>query len=102
MGGLLADGGLPRPSSLRIGWRGMAMLGLSVTLFGLLALAVRARIGGLAAAKGGLPKPEPTIATHLGLPLQSVPLPTTLPASAPRGRLSDLLATTAAVLARPC
>jgi putative MFS transporter len=69
----------------------MAMLGLSVTLFGLLALAFVPESVRWLAAKGRFAEARATTATHLGLPLQAVPLPTALPASVPRGRLSDLL-----------
>jgi putative MFS transporter len=73
-----------------IGWRGMAMLGICVTLAGCLAWAfvpesVRwlAATGRFAAARAG-------VAKQLGMPLQSVPLPTVAPATQPGAKLSEL------------
>jgi MFS transporter, putative metabolite:H+ symporter len=41
-------------------------------------------------AKGRFSEARAKVAEHLGLPLQSVPLPTLMPAAVPRGRLSEL------------
>ena len=90
VGGLLATA-TTAALLAHIGWRGMAMLGLSVTLFGLLAWALVPESVRWLTAKGRFAEARATTAAHLGLPLQSVPLPTSLPASVPRGRLSDLL-----------
>ena len=42
-------------------------------------------------AKGRFAEARVQVAEHLGLPLHSVPLPTVMPTSVPRGRLSELL-----------
>jgi len=42
------------------------------------------------AAKGRFTEARDEVAKHLGVPLQSVPLPTQAPATQPRGRLSEL------------
>jgi putative MFS transporter len=74
-----------------IGWRGMAMLGLIVTLAGIAAwLFVPESVRWLA-AKGRFAEARAGVARQLGLPLHSVPLPTVPPAAQPRGRLSELL-----------
>jgi putative MFS transporter len=74
-----------------IGWRGMAMLGLIVTVAGMAAwLFVPESVRWLA-AKGRFAEARAGVARQLGLPLQSVPLPTVPPATQPRGRLSELL-----------
>jgi MFS transporter, putative metabolite:H+ symporter len=74
-----------------IGWRGMAMLGLSVTLLGILMWFYVPESVRWLAAKGRFAEARATVAEHLGLPLSSVPLPTSLPAAVPRGRLRDLV-----------
>lgn len=74
-----------------IGWRGMAMLGLSVTVIGILAALFVPESVRWLTAKGRFSQARGEVAKHLGLPLQAVPLPTTMPASVPRGRLSELL-----------
>ncbi len=75
-----------------IGWRGMAMLGILVAVVGVLAwLFVPESVRWLA-AKGRFAEARAKVAEQLGIPLQSAPLPTALPAVAPSGRLSELLA----------
>lgn len=74
-----------------IGWRGMAMLGISVTMVGLLAALFVPELARWLTAKGRFAEARAEVAKHLGLPLRSVPLPTTMPAKAPSGRLSELL-----------
>ena len=75
-----------------IGWRGMAMLGISVAVVGVLAGFYVPESVRWLTAKGRFAEARAKVAEHLGIPLQSVPLPTIMPASVPRGRLSELLA----------
>ena len=74
-----------------IGWRGMAMLGISVAVVGVLAAFFVPESVRWLTAKGRFAEARAKVAEHLGLPLQSVPLPTVMPAAVPRGRLSELL-----------
>ncbi len=74
-----------------IGWRGMAMLGISVTVVGVLAAVFVPESVRWLTAKGRFAEARAKVAKHLGVPLQSVPLPTAMPLSVPRGRLSELL-----------
>jgi MFS transporter, putative metabolite:H+ symporter len=74
-----------------IGWRGMAMLGISVAVVGVLAAFLVPESVRWLAAKGRFAEARAKVAEHLGLPLQSVPLPTVMPTEVPRGRLSELL-----------
>jgi putative MFS transporter len=73
-----------------IGWRGMAMLGLVVTVAGMLAALFVPESVRWLAAKGRFAEARAGVAKHLGLPLASVPLPTVPPAVQPRGKLSEL------------
>jgi putative MFS transporter len=73
-----------------IGWRGMAMLGISVAVVGVLAIFLVPESVRWLTAKGRFAEARAKVAEHLGLPLQSVPLPTVMPAAPPRGRLSEL------------
>ncbi len=73
-----------------IGWRGMAMLGILVTFAGILAWIFVPELVRWLAAKGRFAEARAEVAKHLGLPLQSVPLPTVAPATPPRGNLSEL------------
>jgi MFS transporter, putative metabolite:H+ symporter len=73
-----------------IGWRGMAMLGISVAVVGVLAGFLVPESVRWLTAKGRFAEARAKVAEHLGLPLQSVPLPTLMPAAVPRGRLSEL------------
>jgi putative MFS transporter len=74
-----------------IGWRGMAMLGIIVTVVGLLAALFVPESVRWLTAKGRFAEARGEVAKHLGVPLQAVPLPTTMPGTVPRGRLSELL-----------
>ena len=73
-----------------IGWRGMAMLGLVVTVAGILAAMFVPESVRWLAAKGRFAEARAEVAKHLGLPLSAVPLPTIPPAVQPRGKLSEL------------
>jgi putative MFS transporter len=74
-----------------IGWRGMAMLGIAVAVVGAFAALFVPESVRWLTAKGRFPDARAEVAKHLGMPLQSVPLPTVMPATMPRGRLSELL-----------
>jgi MFS transporter, putative metabolite:H+ symporter len=73
-----------------IGWRGMAMLGISVTLAGCLAWAFVPESVRWLTAKGRFAEAREEVAKQLGMPLQAVPLPTVVPAIQPRAKLSEL------------
>jgi MFS transporter, putative metabolite:H+ symporter len=73
-----------------LGWRGVAMLGIAPAFVGVLIwLYVPESVRWLT-AKGRFAEARAAVAEHLGVPLQSVPLPITPPAVQPRGRLSEL------------
>jgi putative MFS transporter len=73
-----------------LGWRGVAMLGIAPAFVGILIwLYVPESVRWLA-AKGRFAEARTEVATHLGVPLQSVPVPTVPPVTPPRGRLSEL------------
>jgi putative MFS transporter len=73
-----------------LGWRGLAMLGISPAFVGILVwLFVPGSVRWLT-AKGRFAEARAAVAQHLALPLQSVPLPTVPPAVQPRGKLSEL------------
>ncbi len=74
-----------------IGWRGMAMLGISVTAAGCFAWAFVPESVRWLAAKGRFPEARAEVAKQLGLALDRVPLPTVRPTEQPRGKLSELL-----------
>ena len=74
-----------------IGWRGMAMLGISVAVVGVLAAFFVPESVRWLTAKGRFAEARAKVAEHLGLPVHSVPLPTVMPTAVPRGRLSELL-----------
>ena len=73
-----------------IGWRGMAMLGLCVTFAGCLAWAFVPESVRWLAAKGRFAEARAEVAKQLGMPLQSIPLPTVAPSTQPRAKLSEL------------
>ena len=73
-----------------LGWRGLAMLGVSPAFVGILVWFFVPESVRWLAAKGRFAEARAEVAQHLGLPQQSVPLPTMAPAVQPRGRLSDL------------
>jgi putative MFS transporter len=88
-GGFLASGAsaaLLQP----IGWRGVAMLGMAPAVAGVLIWFYVPESVRWLAAKGHFTDARTEVAKHLGLPLQSVPLPTQMPTAPPRGRLSEL------------
>ncbi|HVC57616.1 MAG TPA: MFS transporter [Stellaceae bacterium] len=88
-GGLLAS--LSSAALLgAIGWRGMAMLGLSATVAGIFAWIFVPESVRWLAAKGRFAEARAEVATQLGVPLQSVPLPTVAPTAQPGGKLSEL------------
>ena len=73
-----------------LGWRGVAMLGMAPALVGVLIWVYVPESVRWLAAKGRFTEARAEVAKHLGVPLQSVPLPTQAPATQPRGRLSEL------------
>jgi len=88
-GGFLASGAsaaLLQP----IGWRGVAMLGMAPAVAGVLIWFYVPESVRWLVAKGRFSEARAEVAKHLGMPLQSVPLPTQMPAAPPRGRLSEL------------
>jgi putative MFS transporter len=73
-----------------LGWRGVAMLGVTPALVGVLIwLFVPESVRWLV-AKGRFAEARAEVAKHLDLPVSSVPLPTVAPTTQPRGRLSEL------------
>jgi putative MFS transporter len=73
-----------------LGWRGLAMLGVSPAFVGILVWFFVPESVRWLAAKGRFAEARAEVAHHLDLPLRSVPLPTMAPAVQPRGRLSEL------------
>jgi MFS transporter, putative metabolite:H+ symporter len=73
-----------------IGWRGMAMLGIGVTVAGCFAWALVPESVRWLAAKGRFAEARAEVAKQLGVPLQGVPLPTVAPTTQPRASLSEL------------
>jgi putative MFS transporter len=73
-----------------LGWRGVAMLGIAPAFVGILIWIFVPESVRWLAAKGRFAQARAEVAQHLGLPLQSVPLPTIRPATQPRGKLSEL------------
>jgi MFS transporter, putative metabolite:H+ symporter len=73
-----------------LGWRGVAMLGVTPALVGVLIWIFVPESVRWLAAKGRFAEARAEVATHLDLPLRSVPLPTAAPATQPRGKLSEL------------
>jgi putative MFS transporter len=73
-----------------LGWRGLAMLGVSPALVGVLIWIYTPESVRWLAAKGRFAEARAEVAKHMGLPLSAVPLPTVPPASQPRGKLSEL------------
>jgi MFS transporter, putative metabolite:H+ symporter len=74
-----------------IGWRGMAMLGLVVTVAGIACWAFVPESVRWLAAKGRFAEARAGVAKQLGVSLQSVPLPTIAPTTQPGAKLSELL-----------
>lgn len=75
-----------------LGWRGLAMLGIAPAIFGFLVWFFVPESVRWLAAKGRFAEARAEVARHLGLPSQSVPLPTVPPSSPPRGSLKELYA----------
>ena len=73
-----------------LGWRGVAMLGVTPALVGVLIWIFVPESVRWLAAKGRFAEARAEVATHLDLPLRSVPLPTAAPPTQPRGKLSEL------------
>jgi MFS transporter, putative metabolite:H+ symporter len=73
-----------------IGWRGVAMLGVAPAVVGVLIWFYVPESVRWLAAKGRFTEARDEVAKHLGVPLQTVPLPTQAPAVQPRARLSEL------------
>jgi MFS transporter, putative metabolite:H+ symporter len=73
-----------------LGWRGVAMLGVSPALVGILIWRFVPESVRWLAAKGRFADARAEVAKHLDLPLRSVPLPTVAPATQPRGSLAEL------------
>src|SRR5207248_2592889 len=75
-----------------IGWRGLAELGVAPAIFGCLVWAFVPESVRWLTAKGRFGEAREEVAKHLGVPLQSVPLPTTAPTSPPSASLKELYA----------
>jgi len=73
------------------GWRRVALLGFIAAIIGILVWLFTPESVRWLAAKGRFAEAREEVARHLGLPLRSVPLPTTPPSTVPRGNLLDLL-----------
>jgi len=65
-----------------LGWRGLAMLGIIPAAFGLLVWVMVPESVRWLTAKGRFAEARAGVATHLGLPLSAVPLPTVPPTAA--------------------
>jgi putative MFS transporter len=73
------------------GWRGVALVGFGAAVIGALVWALTPESVRWLTAKGRFQEARAEVARHLGVPLQSVPLPTAPPATVPSGNLLDLL-----------
>jgi len=72
------------------GWRGVAMTGFIAVFVGLLVWVFVPESVRWLTAKGRFAEARRGVATHLGVPLDSVPLPTRSPAAPPRAHLGEL------------
>jgi putative MFS transporter len=72
------------------GWRGVAMTGFGAIAVGLLAWALVPESVRWLTAKGRFAEARAGVAKQLGLPLDSVPLPTIPPIAQPRASLTEL------------
>ena len=72
------------------GWRGVAMTGFGAIAVGLLAWALVPESVRWLTAKGRFAEARGGVAKQLGLPLDSVPLPTIPPTAQPRASLTEL------------
>ena len=75
-----------------LGWRGVAMLGITPTIAGLLVWLFVPELVRWLTAKGRFAEARDEVARHLALPRDSVPLPTTRPAAPPSANLAELYA----------
>jgi MFS transporter, putative metabolite:H+ symporter len=75
-----------------LGWRGLAALGIAPAIFGMLVWAIVPESVRWLTAKGRFAEAREEVAKHLGVPLQSVPLPTVPPTSPPSASLKELYA----------
>ena len=73
-----------------LGWRGVAMLGVTPALVGVLIWFFVPESVRWLVAKGRFGEARAEVAKHLDLPQRSVPLPTVAPAAQPRGSLAEL------------
>ena len=73
-----------------LGWRGVAMLGVTPAIVGILIWFLVPESVRWLVAKGRFAEARAAVAKHLDLPLRRVPLPTIAPTSPPRGKLSEL------------
>lgn len=73
-----------------LGWRGLAVLGVAPAIIGFLVWFLVPESVRWLAAKGRFAEARAEVATHLELPLQSVPLPTVAPIAPPRASLREL------------
>jgi putative MFS transporter len=74
-----------------LGWRGVALIGVVPAIIAVLVWLFTPESARWLTAKGRFAEARAEVATHLGLPLSSVPVPTLPPATVPRGNLLDLL-----------
>jgi putative MFS transporter len=75
-----------------LGWRGLAVLGIAPAILGVLVWMLVPESVRWLAAKGRFAEARAEVAKHLGLALQSVPLPTVPPITPPRASLAELYA----------
>jgi putative MFS transporter len=73
-----------------LGWRGVAMLGVTPALVGVLIWFFVPESVRWLVAKGRFAEARAEVAKHLDLPMRSVPLPTVAPVTQPRGSLAEL------------
>jgi MFS transporter, putative metabolite:H+ symporter len=73
-----------------IGWRGLALFGFLPIAIGILVWLIVPESARWLAAKGRFAEARAGVASHLGLPLDAVPLPTRPPATLPRASLTEL------------
>ena len=73
-----------------LGWRGVAMLGVTPALVGVLIWFFVPESVRWLVAKGRFGEARAEVAKHLDVPQRSVPLPTVAPAAQPRGSLAEL------------
>ncbi|HXC92038.1 MAG TPA: MFS transporter [Stellaceae bacterium] len=73
-----------------LGWRGVAMLGVTPAFVGVLIWIFVPESVRWLVAKGRFAEARAGVARYLDLPVQSVPMPTVAPATQPRGSLAEL------------